>query len=317
LIDPTDGINIYNATNDFGYTVVEGDSIHVTGIIDQFNGLTQLVADTVYLISQDNELNEPELVGQLDETTESQMIQLKCIEIVDLADWTNEEPGFTVTVTDGTNEYDLRIDADSDIFGTAVPEGVFSVSGIGGQFDSSSPYDDGYQIQPRYIEDLTDFVTADFEEPTVIIVGENVTFTNLSEGATSYLWNFGNGSTSDAFEPTTVFDSVESYTVTLTAFNATCSDQFTFEVDVNVGINELEAIELSMYPVPTSDVLNIQSNSRISGVEVYDLAGRVVLIQNTVNGSQLELNVQGLAAGSYVVKVAFENGTKGLRFVKQ
>jgi hypothetical protein len=316
LIDPTDGINIYNAISSFGYTVVEGDSIHVTGIIDQFNGLTQLVADTIYLISQDNELNEPELVGDLDETTESQMIQLKCIEIVDLADWTNEEPGFTLTVTDGTNEYDLRIDADADIFGTDAPEGVFSVSGIGGQFDSSSPYDEGYQIQPRYLADMTDFVTADFEEPTAIIVGEDVTFTNLSEGAISYLWNFGNGSTSSEFEPTTVFNSVESYTVTLTAFNATCSDQFTFDVDVNVGVNELEAIELKLYPIPANEVLNIQSNSLISSIEVHDLAGRIVLSQGIVNGNKLALNIRSLAAGSYVLKVAFENGTKGMRFIK-
>jgi len=238
LIDATDGINIYNAMNSFGYTVLEGDSIHVTGIIDQFNGLTQLVADTVYLISQDNELNEPELVGELDETTESQMIQLKCIEIVDLAEWTNETPGFTLTMTDGTNEYDLRIDASSDIFGTDAPEGVFSIIGIGGQFDSSSPFDEGYQIQPRYLADMSGFVTADFEGPSGITVGEDVTFTNLSQGATSYLWNFGNGSTSDEFEPTTVFSSVESYTVILTAFSATCSDQFTFEIDADVSVNE-------------------------------------------------------------------------------
>jgi hypothetical protein len=244
------------------------------------------------------------------------MIQLKCIEIVDLADWTNEEPGFTLTVTDGTNEYDLRIDADADIFGTDAPGGVFSVSGIGGQFDSSSPYDEGYQIQPRYLADMTDFVTADFEEPTAIIVGEDVTFTNLSEGAISYLWNFGNGSTSSEFEPTTVFNSVESYTVTLTAFNATCSDQFTFDVDVNVGVNELEAIELKLYPIPANEVLNIQSNSLISSIEVHDLAGRIVLSQGIVNGNKLALNIRSLAAGSYVLKVAFENGTKGMRFIK-
>jgi len=316
LIDATDGINIYNAMNSFGYTVLEGDSIHVTGIIDQFNGLTQLVADTVYLISQDNELNEPELVGELDETTESQMIQLKCIEIVDLAEWTNETPGFTLTMTDGTNEYDLRIDASSDIFGTDAPEGVFSIIGIGGQFDSSSPFDEGYQIQPRYLADMSGFVTADFEGPSGITVGEDVTFTNLSQGATSYLWNFGNGSTSDEFEPTTVFSSVESYTVILTAFSATCSDQFTFEIDADVSVNEFEAIELKLFPIPANEVLNIQSNSLISSVEVHDLAGRVVLSQSLVNGNKLALDLQGLSAGSYVLKVAFENGTKGMRFIK-
>jgi PKD repeat protein len=246
------------------------------------------------------------------------MIELKCVEIVDLSEWTNEGPGFTVTVTDGTSEFDLRIDADSDIFGTDAPAGVFSVSGIGGQFDSSSPYDDGYQLQPRYLEDISDAVTANFEAPSVIIIGENVTFTNLSEGATSYLWNFGNGVTSDEFEPTTVFNSVESFTVTLTAFNSTCNDQFTFEVDVNVGVDELELHTLNIYPVPANDLLYVQSGSSITHVAIYDLAGRKVQEQSLNGGkTAVTLDIQGLAAGSYVLTASFENGSKGMRFVKQ
>ena len=48
----------------------------------------------------------------------------------------------------------MRVDADTDVFGTDAPEGEFTLTGIGGQFDNSSPYDEGYQILPRYIADL-------------------------------------------------------------------------------------------------------------------------------------------------------------------
>jgi PKD repeat protein len=44
-----------------------------------------------------------------------------------------------------------------------------------------------------------------------------VAFTNLSVGATSYLWNFGDGQTSTATKPTNTFVLAGSYTVTLTA----------------------------------------------------------------------------------------------------
>jgi PKD repeat protein len=44
-----------------------------------------------------------------------------------------------------------------------------------------------------------------------------VAFTNLSVGATSYFWNFGNGQTSTATQPTNTFALAGTYTVSLTA----------------------------------------------------------------------------------------------------
>jgi hypothetical protein len=39
--------------------------------------------------------------------------------------------------------------------GTANPgDALLSITGIGGQFDSDSPFDEGYQIIPRYLEDV-------------------------------------------------------------------------------------------------------------------------------------------------------------------
>ena len=48
----------------------------------------------------------------------------------------------------------MRIDNDVDLYPTAAPTGAFNVTGIGGQFDSSEPYTEGYQILPRYIPDI-------------------------------------------------------------------------------------------------------------------------------------------------------------------
>ena len=48
-----------------------------------------------------------------------------------------------IDVTDGTNTFTIRVDSDTDIPGAAAPQGLFSVVGIGGQYDNSSPFTDG------------------------------------------------------------------------------------------------------------------------------------------------------------------------------
>ena len=154
LIDPTDGIGVFNFEPVSDYVVNEGDSVHVVGTIDQFNGLTQIAVSSIALISSDNALIDPTVITELSEFAESNLITVECVELVDASQWINDGSGFNVDVTDGTNTFLMRVDADTDVFGTDAPEGTFTLTGIGGQFDNSSPYDEGYQILPRYIADL-------------------------------------------------------------------------------------------------------------------------------------------------------------------
>ena len=53
--------------------------------------------------------------------------------------------------------------------------------------------------------------------------GPTVTFNNNSTDATSYLWNFGDGTTSTEENPTHQFDNYNSRTVTLKATNGKSS----------------------------------------------------------------------------------------------
>ncbi len=148
------GIAVFNSNNNFGYTVNEGDEVIVRGTIAQFNGLTQINADSVWFTSADNTLFAPTIVTALNEDTESQLVKINNLTLVNPAQWTNSGTGFNVDVTDGINTYAMRIDADVDIFGTTAPDFTFNLTGIGGQFDSGAPFLDGYQLLPRYIEDI-------------------------------------------------------------------------------------------------------------------------------------------------------------------
>lgn len=154
-----DGIGLFFNEGDLGYTVNEGDEVVVQGEISQFNGLLQINPVSVDLIDQGNMLFDPTVVTELNEETESQLVTLQDVTLVDPNDWTNAGSGFNVDVTDGTNTYTVRIDADIDLYGMAAPTGTFNVTGLGGQFDNSSPFDGGYQLLPRYTEDIDPYDT--------------------------------------------------------------------------------------------------------------------------------------------------------------
>ena len=81
----------------------------VRGEIGQFNGLTQINPDTLWMVSAGNALFDPTVVTALDETTESQLVTIENLTIVDPADWSNSGSGFNVDVTDGTNTYTLCV----------------------------------------------------------------------------------------------------------------------------------------------------------------------------------------------------------------
>lgn len=153
--DNNDGIGLFSFDN-FGLSLSEGDEVVVRGEVDQFNGLTQLSLDTAYVLSTNNQLIDPVLVTTLDESTESQLIGLENLKIVDLAEWTNNSSGFNVRVTNEIDTFTMRIDNDVDLLGTNPPTGRFILYGIGGQFDGSSPYESGYQILPRYTADIVE-----------------------------------------------------------------------------------------------------------------------------------------------------------------
>ncbi len=78
-------------------------------------------------------------------------------------------------------------------------------------------------------------VYADFEvTPNDPAVGEYVYFFNTSRNATSYSWDFGDGTTSNEVEPSHWFAISGSYTVTLTAYNEYGHDSYSMDIDVYV-----------------------------------------------------------------------------------
>ena len=316
LIDPTSGINVFSPISNFGYEVNEGDSVRVRGVVGQFNGLATLYVDTLIDEGSGFDTQEPLLVQEMGEDTESRVVKLKCVKLVDPSQWTNDFPFFDVLVDYGVGQVQIRIDANTNIFGTDVPLGTFGVTGIGGQYDPGLPLLDGYTLMPRSLEDFTDPVVASFSVPEDLMAGTPVQMENLSEGAGFFQWSFGNGVFSNEESPVVNYELPGSYNIFLTATdpNALCSDQFTLEivVDVQDGVADSFAPAANVFPNPTSGPLSVRVSSNVDWV-AHDLHGRMTANGTWSEGTHL-MDVSAWSPGVHHLQVTNGSGvTKTLR----
>nr|AOE10121.1 extracellular nuclease [uncultured bacterium] len=153
--DGTGGMGVFSSVATAqNYTVTEGDQVRMIGSIGQFNGLTQMYPDSIVFISAGNTLPTAVVVTALGESTESELVTFEHAILVDPSQWSGSGSGFNVDATNGTDTISVRIDQDVDLYSQPAPIGAFNVLGIGGQYDSSSPYSSGYQLLPRYNADI-------------------------------------------------------------------------------------------------------------------------------------------------------------------
>ena len=84
-------------------------------------------------------------------------------------------------------------------------------------------------------EDTKPLPTAVFTaSDTSVVVGQQITFTNTSENATSYSWSFGDGTYSTAKNPVHTYSKARKYTVSLTVKNAKGSNTKTISNYITV-----------------------------------------------------------------------------------
>ncbi len=322
IIDPTAGIEVFSPVENFNYLVQEGDSVRIRGTVQQFQGLAQIIVDTLILSTVGEELQEPELVNALDEETESALIRLKCVELVDPANWTNAMPQFEVYVSTGAALYLMVVDADTDLFGSEPPVGVFGVTGIGGQRDFEAPFVDGYTILPRSAADISEPVEADFfvEDPWYAENGP-VPFENLSSGAGSYFWTFGDGTPPDTTtSPFHEYAEESTYTVVLTAQSqdGVCSDQSVQEVTVvftdtsTIYVGEIDVqAPFEFGPNPFGDAASFVLTTAVDLDHwgVTDALGRSCFHGGVVRkGGRIVLESDRLETGWYILRMMAADG---------
>lgn len=157
LKDDTRGTTVHSFVDVDNYLVNQGDELRCVGSVKFFNGLTQFRVDSITVISTGNCIDYPVFTFDLGEETESEPIYMLQVRLADPSAWPTpgNNANLDIINMDGDTLV-MRIDRDTQIGDTITsgPSGLFNLSGTGGQFDGSSPYDEGYQIFPHFVSDI-------------------------------------------------------------------------------------------------------------------------------------------------------------------
>ena len=146
-----------------------------------------------------------------------------------------------------------------------------------------------------------------------IETGTTVTYTSTCNENTDHIaWTFEGGSPTASTDATVAvaYTTAGSYTTTLVAYNAdeTRTDTITLSVTVTdpVAVEENAISEISVYPNPTSSIINIAAEG-MQNITIIDMTGRVVMSKD-VNSNFETISAEGFAKANYMVRITTADG---------
>jgi|GEM_PF-3441332 len=161
---------------------------------------------------------------------------------------------------------------------------------------------------PEYLD--ANFLASRPTDSLISIQAPGVEFTNLSQGATSYLWDFGDGNISTGASPEHAYQSADDYYVTLYAFNAgtTCVDSMVY--------GPIQYLPANVLYIPNAFTPNGDGHNdrfEIKGesvsnyhLQIFDRQGGLIFESKNINTAWDGKHLRGKAVmeGVYVYRVS-------------
>ena len=152
-------------------------------------------------------------------------------------------------------------------------------------------------------------IMADF---TYSVSGPVATFTNNSTGATSYSWDFGDGSMSSSEHPSHTYTTSDTYEVQLIASAEGCLSDTAYETLANVlsSVNLISFIDqINIYPNPSNGNFALEITGQSKGqtlvLGLFDVRGKLIeeraLSFNSYARETYQLD--GLSNGVYFLRI--------------
>jgi PKD repeat protein len=147
------------------------------------------------------------------------------------------------------------------------------------------------------------------------------TFENQSTNATTYRWDFGDGTTSEAYNPPAhTYYRNGNYTVILQALNNTCGAITSHLVPIYVlGTENTEGSFLSVFPNPTTGFWTLEIKIPLEAnvkMAVSNARGQVVKTFSLTTEKTQTFDFSDLLSGVYFLKFTSKNGNIVKKLIK-
>jgi PKD repeat protein len=128
----------------------------------------------------------------------------------------------------------------------------------------------------------------------------------VPDSLASYRWLFGDGDSSDQKNPMHIYDEKGAYDVALRVHNSACYTVKFRKYFINAGtdnIKELDPESVKIYPNPTSSFLNIESETQIQILNVYNTLGELIISNSEINQNNIQLDLTQHSKGTYFLEI--------------
>ncbi len=234
-------------------------------------------------------------------------------------------------ITGGATSWTWNFGDGSDVVNTQNPSHAFEAIGPRPVFMIVG---NGFCVDTAWseVDVLWDCATlninADFSiDPDTVVLsgGATVSVTNNSVGATTYSWDFGDGSSTETeFEPVHAYGQPGNLTITLLAINYNCTTSTSVPITIvpfGVGIDESFMKEsFIIYPNPAQNTTFITTEFKTptsGSIELNNELGEVVYQQSFLRTERLneKLNVNNLSVGLYFINLITTGGTARTKLI--
>lgn len=209
--------------------------------------------------------------------------------------------------------------------------------------DNPNIVDNGCNYRYRFInlgsagschQGLPSFIASNFEQQNISqIVSNSPNLYEISSANafTSVDWDFGDGTTETSYpdnapdnthtQVTHVYAGTNIYSISaiLHLTNGCNISLSTNTLTVPTGINEQFLNKIKIYPNPSNSSINIKipKNLIISKIILTDLQGRLVKQKYFLSNDNMNLNIQDISQGTYILQIFTNKGIINKQIIKQ
>jgi len=92
---------------------------------------------------------------------------------------------------------------------------------------------------------------------------------------------------------------------------------FTLTDNISSVVDHQYSNDVQLYPNPTSDILYLKSDERVSTIRISDLSGKQLQILYPDRDGEIPVPVVNLSPGTYILRMETDNAVKTAKFIKK